>query len=106
MKVHFQLGSPLDRLETDPRFDAGLSPLTVTMYRRRMQQLRACLNEGDVAACPVLDMRLLRERGADFFSIFICQGSRLVIHLIGDKPRRDVAVLEIIAVKLPVRRLK
>lgn len=106
MKVYFLLRSPLDRLETDPDFDAGLPPETVTMYRRRMQQLRASLNEGDVAASRALDMRSLPERGADFFSIFVCKGSRLVIHLMGAKPRREVAVLEIIQVTQPVRRLK
>lgn len=106
MKVHFQLGSPLDRLETDPSFDAGLSREIVTMYRRRLQQLRASLNEGDVIASRALDMRSLPERGAEYFSIFLCQGSRLVIHLIGAKPRREVAVLEITQIKQLVRRVK
>ena len=106
MKVYFQLSGPFDRLETDPGFDAGLPPETVNMYRRRVQQLRASLNERDVLQSRSLDMRPLPERGADFFSIFVCQGSRLVIHLMGPKPRREVAVLEIIQVKQPVRRLK
>lgn len=106
MKVYFLPGSALDRLETDPDFDAGLTPEIVTMYRQRVQQLRACLNEGDVAASRALDMRPLPERGADYFSIFVCKGSRLVIHLMGAKPRREVAVLEIIQVKQLVRRVK
>ena len=106
MKVHFQLGSPLDQLETDRGFDAGLSLETVTMYRRRIQQLRASSDERDVGHSRALDIRPIPERGADFFSIFVCQGSRLVIHLLGRKPRREVAVLEILQVKLPVRRVK
>ena len=106
MKVYFQLGSPLDRLETDPGFDAGLTPEIVTMYRRRLQQLRASLNEGDVATSRALDMRSMPERGADYFSTLLCRGSRLVIHLIGAKPRREVAVLEITQVKQLVRRVK
>ena len=106
MKVYFLLGSPLVALESNPDFDAGLLPDTVTMYRRRMQQLRASSNEDDVAASRALDMHPLPERGADYFSIFVCNGSRLVIHLMGAKPRQEVAVLEIIPVKPPVRRLK
>jgi hypothetical protein len=106
MKVYFLPGSALDRLEADPDFDAELTPEIVTMYRQRVQQLRACLTEGDVAASRALDMRPLPERGADYFSIFVCKGSRLVIHLMGAKPRREVAVLEIIQVKQLVRRAK
>ncbi len=106
MKVYFQQDGLLDRLETDLGFDAGLPAETVNLYRRRVQQLRASLNERDVLQSRSLDMRPLPERGTDFFSIFVCQGSRLVIHLIGPKPRQEVAVLEIIQVKQPVRRLK
>lgn len=106
MKVYFQHGSPLDRLETDQDFDAGLHPEIVTMYRRRMQQLRASLNERDVAQTRALDMCHFPERGADFFTVFIWQGYRLVIHLMTPKPRREVAVLEIIQVEQLVRRLK
>lgn len=106
MKVYFQYGSPLDRLETDPDFDAGLHPETVTMYRRRMQQLRASLNERDLAQTRALDMRPFPKMGADFFTVFIWQGCRLVIHLMTPKPQREVAVLEIIQVEQLVRRLK
>lgn len=106
MKVYFQLGSPLDRLETDPEFDAGFTPETVTMYRQRIQQLRASLNERDLLQSRALDMRPVPKRGDDFFSIFVSPGMRLVIHLLGPKPRREVAVLEIIQVKQPVRRIK
>ncbi len=106
MKVYFQHGSPLDRLETDQRFDAGLPADAVTMYRRRIQQLRACLNERDIRQSRALDIRPEADRGADLHSIFLCDGMRLVVHLMGPKPRREVAVLEIIQVKQPVRRLK
>jgi plasmid maintenance system killer protein len=106
MKVYFQRGSPLDRLETDSEFDAGFTPETVTMYRRRIQQLRASLSERDILQSRALDMRPVPKRGDDFFSIFVCHGMRLVIHLLGSEPRREVAVLEILQVKQPVRRIK
>lgn len=106
MKVYFQHDSPLDRLETDPDFDAGLHPETVTMYRRRMQQLRASLNELDLAQARTLDMRPFLEMGADFFTVFIWQGYRLVIHLMAPEPRREVAVLKIIQAEQMDRRLK
>lgn len=104
MKVYFQRGSPLDRLETDPSFDAGLPPESVTMYRRRMQQLRASMSEHDMLKSMALDMRPMLDRGADFFTIAVCQSRRLVIHLLGPVPRREVAVLEFIQVTQPVRR--
>ena len=106
MKVHFQVGGPLDRLETDSSFDAWLPAETVNMYRRRVQQLRASLNEKDVLQSRSLEIRAFPARGADFFSIFVCPGSRLVIHLMGPKPRREVAILELIQIKQPIRRLK
>jgi plasmid maintenance system killer protein len=106
MKVYFKQGSPLDRLETAPDFKAGLPPETVTMYRRRIQQLSASLNERDIVNSRALDMRPMPNEGAGFFSIYVCEGSRLAIHLMGTKPRREVAVLEIIQFKPPVRRLK
>lgn len=106
MKVYFQHDSPLDRLETEPDYTAGLPPETVDMYRRRMQQLRACLNEQDTAQAHALDMQPLAGRGAEFFSIFLCQGWRLAIRLMGRKPRQEVAVLEIIQVSQPARRAK
>jgi len=106
MKVYFQLGSPLDRLETDPDFSADLPPETVYMYRRRMQQLRAILNERDVATARALDVQPQVKRGIDFFSIFLCAGWRLVIRFLGAKPHQEVVVLEIIQVKQPVRRIK
>ena len=106
MKVYFQRGSPLDRLETDPRFNAGLPPESVTMYRQRVQQLRASANEQDIVKSIALDMRPVLDRGADFFTIAVCQARRLVIHFFGPVPRQEVAVLEIIQVKPPVRRHK
>lgn len=106
MKVYFQHGSALDRLETDLRFDAGFPAEVVTMYRRRIQQLRASLNEQDILQSRALDMHPIPDRGTDFYSIFLCEGRRLVLHLWGAKPRQEVAILEIITVKQPVRRRK
>lgn len=106
MKVYFRQGSPLDRLETDPAFDAELPPEVVNMYRRRMQQLRASYSETDITASRALDASPLPHMGPDFFSIHICDGLRLVLHLFGDRPRREVAVVEIVQVKPQVRRPK
>lgn len=106
MKVHFKQGGVLDRLETDPDFDAALAAETVSMYRRRIQQLGASLDERDILRSRALDIRPHPQLGPDFFSISVCPVSRLVIHLFGTEPRRDVAILELIAVKQPVRRLK
>jgi hypothetical protein len=106
MKVYFRQGSPLDRLETDPAFDAELPSETVSMYRRRMQQLRAFHSETDITSSRALDVSPVPDLGPDFFSIHICSGQRLLIHLLGDKPRREVAVLEIVHVKHPARRVK
>jgi proteic killer suppression protein len=35
----------LDRLEIDPKFDAGLPKSVVTSFRKRMQAIRAALDE-------------------------------------------------------------
>lgn len=106
MKVYFRRGSPLGRLETDPAFTAELASQTVAMYRCRMQQLRAAHTEVDLAASRALDLCPAPDLGPDHYSIHICPGQRLALHLLGGKPRSEVAVLEIFQVKQPARRLK
>ena len=104
MDVYFLPESPLDRLETDSSFSAGFPPETVDMYRCRLQQLRASLNEHDVQRMRSLDLRPLPGKGAGFYSIFLLRDWRLSIHLLGSKPRREVAILEITQVTRPARR--
>ncbi len=106
MDVYFLPESPLDRLETDSSFSAGFPPETVDMYRCRLQQLRASLNELDVQRMRSLDLRLLPGKEDGFCSIFLCREWRLSIHLLGSKPRSKVAVLEITQVNRPTRRAK
>jgi hypothetical protein len=71
-----------------------------------MQQLRACFTEADLASSRALDLRRAPNSVPDRLSIHICPGHRLALDLLGDAPRREVAVLEIFEVKQPARRIK
>src|SRR3990172_6508900 len=68
----------LDRLEIDPRFTAGLPPEVVTMFRRRMQQIRAAPDEREFHAHPSWHYELLEPKKDGVHSIRLNDKFRLV----------------------------
>ena len=77
MEVKFA-DADLDRLETDPRFTAGLPPEVVTMFRRRMQQVRASPDEREFRAHPSWHFELLEPKRDGVHSIRLNDKYRLV----------------------------
>lgn len=86
----------LDRLEVDPHFTAGHSQEVVRAYRRRMQQIRAALDERDFYAVKSLHFEKLRGDREGQYSIRLNLQWRLILELRGNHPCKVVGIVEIV----------
>ncbi len=71
----------LDRLETDTAFVASLPTHIVTAYRRRMQQLRAAVDERALYALKSLHFEKLKGKRDHERSIKLNDQWRLILEL-------------------------
>ena len=94
MDVAFK-DSSLDRLETDPGFDAGFGQPVVKAYRKRMQQIRAATDERLFYTLRSLHFEKLKGDREGQHSMKLNDQWRLIIELKGDAPRKTVHVVEI-----------
>jgi proteic killer suppression protein len=78
MNVRF-VDSTLDRLETDPSFDAGFSQAIVRAYRKRMQIIRAAPDERDFYKLKSLHFEKLKGDMAAYHSMRLNDQWRLVL---------------------------
>lgn len=60
MEVRFD-DPKLERLEVEPKFSAGLSQALVRAFRKRMQQIRAAVDERDFYALRSLRFEKLKS---------------------------------------------
>lgn len=83
----------LDRLETDPRFDGGHPPEVVKAFRRRMQQIRAAVDERDF--CNQRSLRFEKLAGArrHQHSMRLNDQWRLILEFHGSSPNKSVAII-------------
>jgi len=95
MEVEFD-DDELDRLETDPQFNAGFSQEIVRAYRMRMQQIRAALDERDFYHLKSLRFEKLKGDRDGQHSMRLNLQWRLIVELRGSKPCKVVAVIEIV----------
>lgn len=95
MEVEFD-NDDLDRLETDAPFSAGLSNELVRAYRKRMQQIRAALDERDFYASKALHFEKLKGDRDGQYSIRLNRQWRLILELRGDHPCKIVGIVEIV----------
>jgi toxin HigB-1 len=95
MEVEFD-DDNLDRLETDASFTAGFAQEIVRAYRRRMQQIRAAVDERDFYAIRALNFEKLRGNREGQYSVRLNLQWRLILELRGDHPCKVVAIVEIV----------
>jgi proteic killer suppression protein len=95
MEVEFD-DEDLDRLETDPQFTAGLSQEIVRAYRKRMQQIRAFLDERDFYAAKALHFEKLKGNRDGQHSIRLNMQWRLILEVRGDHPYKVIGIVEIV----------
>lgn len=94
MEVRFK-DPKLDRLETDPTFDAGFAQPVVTAYRKRMQVIRAAPDERAFYNLKSLHFEKLKGNRSHQHSMRLNKQWRLIIEFEGVAPNKLVAVIEI-----------
>ncbi len=82
----------LDRLETDPGFTAGYGPDVVRQFRKRMQQIRAAVDERDFYRAKGLHFEKLQGSKKDERSMRLNDQWRLIVTLEGEAPKAVVVV--------------
>ena len=95
MEVRFR-DDDLERLERDPRFTAGLPPEIVTMFRRRLEQIRQAPDERDFRNMRSFRFEKLRGKREGQHSIRLNDRWRIVLELVG---QADTKVVHIVAVE-------
>ena len=86
----------LDRLETDPRFTGGFSQAIVKSYRKKLQIIRAAIDERDIRQMRSLHFEQLKGDRKGQSSIRLNDQFRLVIAFEQDESGRTVVVIEIV----------
>ena len=85
----------LDRLESDPTYTAGFSGAIVKAFRKRMQQIRAAVDERDFYALKSLHFEKLAGARQHQHSMRLNEQYRLVIELEGHGSRKALRVVGI-----------
>ena len=85
----------LDRLETDPRFDAGLPIGVVKGYRKALGWIRAAQDERDFRQMRSLNFEKLRGDRSHQYSMRLTDQYRLIIELAKADGRTKVVLIEI-----------
>lgn len=80
----------LDRLETDPRFTEGRPPAIVKAYRKRMQTIRAALDERDFYSLRSLRFEKLEGKRKHQHSMRLNDQYRLILELLKENPQGTV----------------
>ncbi len=83
----------LDRLETDVKFTAGHGEAVVTAYRRRMQQIRAAVDERAFYALKSLHFEKLQGARSHQRSMRLNDQWRLIVELVDDEDSQGKTVL-------------
>jgi len=85
----------LDRLETDPDFDADYSESIVRAFRKRMQQIRSAVDERDFYALKSLHFEKLQGNRSHQYSMRLNDQWRLILEFEGEGQNKVVLVAAI-----------
>ena len=94
METEFK-NKDLDRLETDAEFTAGYEKAIVKAYRKRMQAIRAALDERDLYAVKGNHFEKLKGDRSHQRSLRLNEKMRLIIEIREGKPKNTVIVVNI-----------
>ena len=94
MLVRFRDERP-DRLETDASYDAGFSEAIVKAFRRRMQSIRAAMDERPFYTSRSLHFERLKGNRSHQYSMRLNDQWRLILEFEGDVPNKVVVVVSI-----------
>lgn len=94
MEIEFE-NEDLDRLETDARFNAGYSAAIVTSYRKRIQMIRAALDERVFYSLKSLHFEKLQGSRVGQYSMRLNDQWRLIIKFKSKDGDKTVLVISI-----------
>ncbi len=94
MEVRFA-DARLDRLEVDAKYDAGFSQVIVSLFRRRMQQIRSAVDERDFYNLKSLHFEKLKGNRSHQHSIRLNDQWRLILEFEGTAPKKTAVVIAI-----------
>jgi proteic killer suppression protein len=94
MEVDFD-DERLDRLETDPEFNAGFEQAVVRSYRKLLRAIRSAPDERDFYALKSLHFEKLEGARAHERSMRINKQWRLILELTGTAPNKRVLIKKI-----------
>lgn len=94
MDVQFA-SKDLERLETDRNFDGGFPPEVVKAFRKRMQAIRAALDERTFYAMKSLHFEKLKGNRAQQRSMRLNKQWRLILEIKKVDPGSIVVIISI-----------
>ncbi len=94
MEVRFA-DARLDKLEVDAKYDAGFSQALVSLFRRRMQQVRSAVDERDFYNLKSLHFEKLKGKRSHQHSIRLNEQWRLIVEFEGIAPKKTVVIIAI-----------
>jgi toxin HigB-1 len=94
MEVRFA-DARLERLEVDAKYDAGFQQSLVSLFRRRMQQIRAAADERDFYSLKSLHFEKLKGDRSHQHSMRLNDQWRLILEFEGSAPNKTVVIIAI-----------
>ena len=91
MEIRFA-DDDLDKLETDPRFAAGLPDAVVTSYRRAINYIRQAVDERDIRKRKSFHFEKLQGDREGQYSLRLNLQWRLVVQLEGKAPSKVIVM--------------
>jgi proteic killer suppression protein len=85
----------LDRLETDAEFTAGYDRATVKAYRKRMQAIRAAIDERDLYAVKGNHFEKLKGDRSHQRSLRLNEKLRLIVEIKSGNPKNTIVIVNI-----------
>jgi len=85
----------LDRLETDAGFESGYSADVVRAYRKRMQLIRAVVDEREFYSLKSLNFERLKGKRQHQYSMRLNDQWRLILEFEGKGRNKMVVVVDI-----------
>jgi plasmid maintenance system killer protein len=83
-----------DRLEIEPKFFGGFPYALVTIYRKRLQQIRCAHDERDLCALKSLGIEKINAETNDRFSIRLTNPYLLVVEVSSIKKTIKIISIE------------
>jgi proteic killer suppression protein len=94
MEIEFR-NADLDRLETDSGFDAGFGRDVVKAFRKRMQAIRAAVDERDLYAVRGNNFENLKGNRSHQHSMRLNKQWRLILEIKESTPKSIIIVIDI-----------